>query len=178
MLIRLEADRPEIDPTAFIAATAVLTGRVRIGPGSNVWFGTVIRGDVADIIAGADTNIQDLTMVHADEGLPTTIGDRVTVGHRAIIHGCTLEDECLVGMGAVIQNGARIGTHAIVASGSVVREGFVLSPGMLAVGVPARVKRPVTPQEIELIRAITRTYSERARRYRETARVSRNRPDA
>lgn len=165
MIHTLRCVTPEIAADAYIAPSATLIGRVKIGAGANIWFGTVLRGDMDEIIVGAGTNIQDLTMVHVDDNTPCIIGERVTIGHRAIVHGCVLEDECLVGMGAVIQNRARIGRHALVGSGSVVREGFQVPPGKLAVGVPAIIKRDLTPDEIEMILRIGRTYAERGRLY-------------
>jgi carbonic anhydrase/acetyltransferase-like protein (isoleucine patch superfamily) len=154
----------------YVAPNATVVGKVTIGRGSSIWFNTVLRGDMDAITVGEDTNIQDLTMVHVDHDTPARIGNRVTIGHRAIIHGCSLEDECLVGMGAIVQNRARIGTHSLVASGSVVREGFEVPAGMLAAGVPVVVKRELIPEEIELIRTIARNYAERGRLYLREAR--------
>lgn len=166
MIIRFQGHAPDISPDAFIAPGATVIGRVKIGRGSSVWFNTVLRGDMDYISVGEETNIQDLTMVHVDTDTPTVIGHRVTIGHRAIIHGGILEDECLVGMGAIIQNRARVGSHSIVASGSVVREGFQVPPGTLVVGVPAVVKRSLTPAEIDSILRGNRGYAERGRLYR------------
>jgi len=132
-----------LDPTVFLAPGAIVCGDVVIGAGSSIWFHTVIRGDSELIRIGAHTNVQDLTMVHVDEGCPAILGDRVTIGHRAIVHGCTIEDECLIGMGAVVLSGARIGTGSLVAAGSLVRERQVIPPGSLVMGAPARVVGPV-----------------------------------
>lgn len=165
MIHRLLADTPVLGEGVYVAPDAVLIGKVAIGRGSSVWFNTVLRGDMAAITVGEETNIQDLTMVHVDHDTPTTIGSRVTIGHRAIVHGCTLEDECLVGMGAIIQNRARIGTHSLVASGSVVREGFEVPPGKLVAGVPAVIKRDLLPEELAMLRRIAANYAERARLY-------------
>jgi len=166
VIIRFQGHAPDISPDAFIAPGAAVIGRVKIGRGSSVWFNTVLRGDMDRISVGEETNIQDLTMVHVDTDTPTIIGRRVTIGHRAVIHGGILEDECLVGMGAIIQNRARVGSHSIVASGSVVREGFQVPPGTLVVGVPAAVKRSLTPAEIDSILRSSRGYAERGRLYR------------
>ena len=144
MIIELQGNKPQIDENTFLASTATVVGRVTIGPGSSIWFGSVLRGDIESISIGNDTNIQDLTMVHADLGIPTRIGDRVTVGHRAILHGCTVEDETLVGMGAIVQNRAIVRSHSIIASGSVVREGFEVPANTLVAGVPAKVIRELT----------------------------------
>ncbi len=165
MIAALSGIRPVIAPDAYIAPNATIIGRVTVGSGSSIWFNTVLRGDMDAITVGTDTNIQDLAMVHVDDKTPCIIGSRVTIGHRAIVHGCVLEDECLVGMGAVIQNRAHIGRHSLVASGSVVREGFTVPPGKLVVGVPAVVKRDLTAAEIELILHISRNYAARGRQY-------------
>jgi len=138
---------PKIDKTAFVAPTAVVMGDVTLGPESSVWYTSVLRGDMAPIVIGARTNIQDGTIVHVDAGFPCTIGERCGVGHKAILHGCTVEDECLIGMGSVLLNGVRIGTGSVVAAGAVVPEGMQVPPGSLVMGVPAKVRRPVTQAE-------------------------------
>jgi gamma-carbonic anhydrase len=143
---------PTVDPSAFVDASAQVIGDVHIGPESSVWMNVVIRGDVNDIRIGARSNVQDLTLVHVmRETNPTVIGDNVTIGHSAVIHGCTIEDRCLIGMGAVLLNGCRIGTGSIVAAGAVVPEGLQIPPGSMVMGVPARVKRPLTREEDESI---------------------------
>ena len=144
--------RLRFDPTTFIAPGAVVTGDVTLGARVSVWFGTVVRGDSDRVEVGDDTNLQDLTLVHQDEGMPAIIGARVTVGHRAIIHGCTIEDDCLIGMGAILLSGARIGTGSLVAAGSLVKEGQVIPPGSLVVGAPARILGPVKAVHQEAIR--------------------------
>lgn len=150
---------------AFVADNATLTGDVTLGPGANIWFGCVLRGDDAPIVIGADTNVQDLSMVHADPGVPNRIGARCTVGHRAILHGAEVEDECLIGMGAILLGGSRIGRGSIVGAGAVVREGMVVPPGSLVVGVPARIVRPVAPEALDAILESARDYREQATRY-------------
>ncbi len=141
-------------------------GDVTLGPGASVWYGTVLRGDMDRIEVGENTNLQDGTIVHVDAGLPALIGARVGVGHRAILHGCTVEDECLIGMGSVLLNGVVVGTGSVVAAGAVLREGMVVPPGSVVMGVPGRVVRPVD----ETLRArITETwqhYVAEARRHR------------
>ncbi len=165
MLLKFQDRNPTVGRNVFIAPNATVIGRVTLGDSSSVWFGSVLRGDVDSITIGAETNIQDLTVVHADADTPTRVGNRVTVGHRAILHGCIVEDECIIGMGAVVQNRARISSHTIVASGSVVREGFEALPGVLLAGVPARVKRELTDIEIDYINELAETYMGRARLY-------------
>ena len=144
--------RLRFDPSAFIAPGAGVTGDVTLGARVSVWFGTVVRGDSDRVEVGDDTNLQDLTLVHQDEGMPGIIGSRVTVGHRAIIHGCTIEDDCLIGMGAILLSGARIGAGSLVAAGSLVKEGQIIPPGSLVVGAPARVLGPVKAVHQEAIR--------------------------
>jgi carbonic anhydrase/acetyltransferase-like protein (isoleucine patch superfamily) len=134
---------PVIHPTAFIAPGADVLGDVRLGPEASVWYQCVLRGDIAAIAVGARTNVQDLTMVHVDEGFPCTVGAGVGVGHRCILHGCTIEDDCLIGMGSVLLNGVRVGTGSVIGAGAVVPEGMEIPPGSLVLGVPARIKRPV-----------------------------------
>lgn len=135
--------RPRIDPSAFVAPSADVVGDVTLGRETSVWYGCVLRGDIAPIRVGEQTNIQDLTVVHVDVDSPTVIGSRVGIGHRAIIHGCTIEDGCLIGMGAIILSGARIGEGSLVAAGAVVTEGAEVPPGSLVIGVPGRVVRQV-----------------------------------
>ncbi|MBK6494174.1 MAG: gamma carbonic anhydrase family protein [Gemmatimonadetes bacterium] len=138
-----EFGQPTIDPGAWVAPGATVVGDVEIGADSSIWYGCVLRGDNDRIVIGRATNIQDLTMVHVDAGVPCRIGDRVSVGHRAILHGCTVMDGALIGMGAILLNGAVVEAGAIVAAGALVPEGRVIPAGMLAVGSPARATRPV-----------------------------------
>ncbi len=134
---------PTLDPTAFIAPGASVMGQVTLGAESSIWYGSVLRGDMAPIEIGAQTNIQDLTLVHVDAGMPCRIGARVGVGHRVILHGCTVEDECLIGMGSIILSGAVIGRGSVIAAGALITEGTVVPPGSVVMGVPGRVARPV-----------------------------------
>ncbi|MFG2825740.1 gamma carbonic anhydrase family protein [Kitasatospora sp. NPDC048365] len=138
---------PEIDPSAFVAPTAVVIGAVRLGPRASVWYQAVLRGDAEAIAIGADSNVQDNCTVHADPGFPVRVGDRVTVGHNAVLHGCTVEDDVLVGMGARVLNGARVGTGSLIAAGTVVPQGADIPAGSLVAGVPGKVKRPLTAEE-------------------------------
>jgi carbonic anhydrase/acetyltransferase-like protein (isoleucine patch superfamily) len=118
-------------------------GDVTLGEDSSVWYGAVLRGDMDAIVVGAQTNLQDGAIVHVDDGFPCIVGARVGVGHRVILHGCTVEDECLIGMGSVLLNGVRIGTGSVIAAGAVVPEGMTVPPGSLVMGVPGRIVRPV-----------------------------------
>jgi carbonic anhydrase/acetyltransferase-like protein (isoleucine patch superfamily) len=165
MLLRFQNHEPRLGRGVFIAPDATLIGRVELGDRASIWFGSVLRGDVDSITIGPETNIQDLTVVHADADTPTRIGGRVTVGHRAILHGCRVDDECIIGMGAIIQNRALVGSHAIVAAGSVVREGFEVPAGTLAAGVPAVVKRDLSEAEMDYISELAEIYLGRAELY-------------
>lgn len=146
---------------AFAADNATLTGEIELGEGASVWFGCVLRGDDAPLSIGAETNVQDLTMIHADPGVPNRIGARVTIGHRAILHGAEVEDECLIGMGAILLGGSRIGAGSIVAAGAVVKEKLLVPPRSLVVGVPARIVRELGEEER---RAIVRSAAEYRRK--------------
>lgn len=158
-----------IDPSAFIAPGAVVLGDVTLGPHSSVWYACVLRGDMAAIVVGENSNVQDGTIVHVDEGKPARIGARVGIGHRAVIHGCTIEDECLIGMGSVLLNDVHIGTGSVVAAGALVTEGTRVPAGSLIVGVPARVVRPVDSALRERIRHTWEHYVAQAERHRARA---------
>lgn len=132
--------RLDVHSRAWIAPGAVLVGDVSVAEDASVWYGCVLRGDLEPVRVGRATNIQDLTLVHVDRQLPAIIGDNVTVGHRCVIHGCVIEDEALIGMGAVLLSGSRVGSGALVAAGAVVREGFEVPAGAIAAGVPAEIK--------------------------------------
>ena len=155
-----------IDPSAFIAPGAVVLGDVTLGPHASVWFGCVLRGDMAPIVVGESSNVQDGTIVHVDEGKPALIGARVGIGHRAVIHGCVIEDECLVGMGSVLLNDVRIGTGSVVAAGAVIPEGTQVPPGSLVMGVPGRVARAVDAALQQRIRDTWEHYVGQAERHR------------
>lgn len=159
--------RPDlIDPTAFVAATAVVLGDVTILAEASVWFGAVVRGDMAAIRIGSQTNVQDGCILHADPGFPCTLGNGVTLGHGAIVHGATVEDDCLIGMRAVVMNGAKVGRGSIVAVGSVVTEGTEIPPGSVVMGQPAKVKRDVTERDRERIRHAAEHYVAAGRAYK------------
>ena len=147
-----------VNPTAFIHPLAVILGDVTLGARVSVWPTAVLRGDSDSISIGDDSNVQDGTIIHADHGVPTTIGSRVEIGHRAIVHGSTIEDDCLIGMGAILLNGVHVGTGSIVGAGAVVREGMRIPPNSLVLGVPGRVTRETTPDERERIKSTVEAY--------------------
>jgi carbonic anhydrase/acetyltransferase-like protein (isoleucine patch superfamily) len=158
---------PTVDPSVYVAPGAFIIGDVVIGPESSIWFGTVVRADVHYIRIGAQTNIQDQCVLHVTRGTHAlNLGNRITVGHRAIIHGCTMEDGCLIGMGAVLLDGCHVGAEAIVAAGAVVAEGSHIPPRTLAMGVPAEPLREVNDKELARARASTSHYIELAEIYR------------
>jgi len=163
---RLLANRFDLHPTAWIAPGAIVVGDVTLGPDASIWYGCVIRGDLEPIVVGAATNIQDLTLVHTDHELPARIGSRVTIGHRCVIHGCTVADDALIGMGAVLLSGCRVGRGALVAAGAVVREGFEVPDGAIAAGVPAKLLGEVDPAMRERMRKGMETYRACAAAYR------------
>lgn len=146
MILRpFQGKSPKINPTAFIAENAVIIGDVTIGPKASVWYHCVVRGDTNHIVIGAETNVQDGTIVHAETvNGPTLIGKRVTIGHNAIIHGCIIEDECLIGMGAIVLSYSKIGKGSLVAAGALIKEHEVVPPGTIMAGLPAKPRGSVT----------------------------------
>ncbi|MDX6267685.1 MAG: hypothetical protein QOD70_2425 [Frankiales bacterium] len=152
MRISVGGSSPEVDPTAWVAPDAVLAGAVTIGPEASVWYATVIRGDGDAIRVGARSNIQDGCVLHTDPGLQLVVGEGVSVGHRAVLHGCVVEDDVLIGMGAIVMNGAHIGTGSVLAAGALVTEGTKVPPRSLVVGAPAKVRREVSADELEMVR--------------------------
>jgi carbonic anhydrase/acetyltransferase-like protein (isoleucine patch superfamily) len=164
-LYRLGDLAPSLAPGAWAAPSADLIGDVRLGPRASVWFGAVIRADNTPILVGEDSNIQDGAIGHSDPGFPLTVGARVTVGHQAILHGCTIADDCLIGMAARILNGAVIGSECIVGAGALITEGKNFEPGSLIVGAPARVVRQLTDEERQALRISAEHYAEKAQRY-------------
>jgi carbonic anhydrase/acetyltransferase-like protein (isoleucine patch superfamily) len=157
--------RPQLGPSAWAAPSADLIGDVRLGEHASVWFGAVIRADNTPILIGEDSNIQDGAIGHSDPGFPLTIGARVTVGHQAILHGCTVADDCLIGMGARILNGAMLETECLVGAGALITEGKSFPAGSLIVGSPARAIRQLTDQEKQGLRVSAAHYAEKAARY-------------
>jgi carbonic anhydrase/acetyltransferase-like protein (isoleucine patch superfamily) len=158
---------PRVAPSAYVDPGAAVIGDVTIGERSSVWPSASVRGDISAIEIGEETSIQDGTVVHTDAKYPAIIGNRVTVGHMAVLHGCTVEDEVLIGIGAIVLNGARIGKGAVVAAGALIPEDAEIPAGMLAMGVPAKPKRPVSEDERERFRQNVKNYITRAREYLE-----------
>ena len=162
----LDGVAPCVDASAWIAESAEVIGHVTLGADASVWFGCVLRGDTEHMTVGEGSNIQDLSVLHADVGQPLTIGRHVTVGHKVMMHGCTIGDESLIGIGAVVLNGARIGKNCLVGAGALVTEGKEFPDGSLIVGSPARVARQLTPEQIEGLRHSAQHYIDNARRFR------------
>ena len=154
--------RPSIAPSAWVAPGAFVIGDVRLGEGSSVWYGAVLRGDTEPVRIGARTNVQDGCVLHADPGFPATVGEGCVVGHNTVVHGCEVGDGCLIGMGATVLNGAKIGAGSIVAAGAVVPEGCEFPPGSLIVGIPAKKVGDVTDEQTRDVERGAREYVERA----------------
>ena len=157
-LVTLGRYRPDVAGTAFIAPGAVLIGRVTIGAEASVWYGAVLRADRDTIVVGERSNVQDGCVLHADPGMPLSVGSDVTIGHNATLHGCTIEDLVLIGMGAVVLNGARVARHSIVAAGTVLTEGQQVPEGVLVAGVPGKVRRDLSEAERAAIESNAATY--------------------
>ncbi|MFJ3656353.1 gamma carbonic anhydrase family protein [Streptomyces nigra] len=167
LVMGIAGREPRIDGSAFIAPTASVIGDVTLEAGASVWYGAVVRGDVEAISVGEQANIQDNCTLHADPGFPVRVGARVSVGHNAVVHGATVEDDCLVGMGATVLNGAVIGAGSLVAAQALVPQGMVVPPGSLVAGVPAKVKRPLTEGERQGVTLNGTMYAELAKAHRE-----------
>jgi carbonic anhydrase/acetyltransferase-like protein (isoleucine patch superfamily) len=171
MIIEHGGHRPLLGDGAWVAQNATVIGDVVLGARASIWFGAVVRGDVEKIRIGADSNIQDLSVVHVDSGgFPTLVGDQVTVGHRVILHGCTIGSLALIGMGSIVMNGADIGAETIIGAGSLVSPGTKIPSGVLALGSPCKVRRTLTEAEKASIRDSARRYAGYGARYREDQR--------
>ena len=162
----LDGTQPRVADSAWVADSAQVMGNVVLGEDSSVWFGTVIRGDTETITVGRGSNIQDASVLHADIGKPLTIGDNVTVGHQVMLHGCTIGDESLIGIGAIVLNGAKIGRHCLVGAGALVTEGKAFPDGSMIIGSPAKAVRQLTPEQIEGLKLSAQHYMDNARRFR------------
>ena len=166
MIQEFEGKKPQVHETVFVAATAEVIGDAVIGEGSSVWPGAVIRGDLAPIRIGENSSMQDNCVIHGDPGILTTIKDFVSIGHGAIVHGATVGSNCIIGMGSILLNGCDIGENSIVGAGAVVKEGEKIPPKSLAVGIPAKVVRSLTEEDIQKIRQNALEYVELAKKHR------------
>ena len=165
-IYQLGEHAPQIHDTAFVADSADVIGRVHLAEDTSVWFGVVVRGDTDDIRIGRGSNIQDNSVLHTDEGIELVIGENVTVGHQCMLHGCTIGDGSLIGIGAIVLNGAKIGRGCIVGAGALVTEGKEFPDGSMIIGSPAKAMRQLTPEQIEGLRRSALHYTENAERYR------------
>ena len=172
-LYRLGADAPQIPASAYVVPEATLIGKVILGERASVWFGAVIRGDNEPIVIGAASNVQEGAVLHVDPGFPLTIGAEVTVGHQAMLHGCTIGDGSLIGIQAVVLNGARIGRDCLIGAGAIVTEGKQFPDRSLILGAPAKVVRELSEEEVARLRQAAADYARRSERYKsELARVA------
>jgi len=163
---QLDDISPEVHPSAFVADSAQVMGKVTLAEDSSIWFQAVLRGDNERITIGAGSNVQEGSVLHTDMGSPLILGERVTVGHGVVLHGCTVGDESLIGIGAVVLNGAVIGKHCLVGAGALVTEGKHFPDGSMILGSPAKVVRQLTPEQIEGLRRSAANYVQNARRFR------------
>ncbi|MDI6756417.1 MAG: gamma carbonic anhydrase family protein [Endomicrobiia bacterium] len=170
MIKQFDGHIPSISPSAYVADEAVVIGKVIIEKDASVWPGAVLRGDVEDIIIKEGSNVQDGALVHTNYGSPTIIGAGVTVGHGAVVHGAAIDDDCLIGMGAVLLDRVKVGRGSIIGAGAVVAEGSEIPPGKLVLGVPSKVVRDITPEEISKIKANAEDYKRLTRLYKKTCR--------
>jgi carbonic anhydrase/acetyltransferase-like protein (isoleucine patch superfamily) len=167
-LYELDGLAPRLADTAWVADNAQVIGNVELGEDSSVWFGVTVRGDTETITVGKGSNIQDGSVLHADVGMPLTVGDNVTVGHKVMLHGCTIGDESLIGIGAIVLNGAKIGKNCLVGAGALVTEGKEFPDGSMIIGSPAKAVRQLTPEQMEGLRQSARHYIENTQRFRHT----------
>ena len=165
-IYELDGVAPSMADTAWVADSAQVIGNVVLGDQASVWFGTVVRGDTERISIGAGSNIQDTSVLHADIGKPLVIGERVTVGHQAVLHGCTVGDESLIGIGAIVLNGAKIGKNCLVGAGSLVTEGKEFPDGSMIMGAPAKLVRQLTAEQMASLRDSAQHYIDNAQRFR------------
>lgn len=170
-IISVGGHTPQVDPGAFIASGATLVGDVRVLKGASVFYGCVLRAEAAPITIGEDSNVQDNTVMHTDEGKPVVIGARVSIGHQALIHGAIVDDDVLIGMHATVLNDAHVGTESLVAAGAIVLEGTEIPPRSLVAGVPAKVRREMTDDGVEKVRQNAQSYLRLSALHRDTAEV-------
>jgi len=165
-IYELDGMTPQLAESSWVADSAEVMGNVHLAEDTSIWFGAVLRGDNDPITIGAGTNVQDGSVLHSDFGQSLTLGERVTVGHKVMLHGCTVGDESLIGIGAVVLNGARIGRNCLVGAGALVTEGKEFPDGSMIIGSPAKAVRQLTPEQIEGLRRSAEGYVENARRFR------------
>ena len=164
-IYELDGKAPQLGEGVWVADSAQVIGDVVLGAHASVWFGAVIRGDNETIRIGRNTNVQDLSVLHSDRGQPLTLGDNITIGHQVMLHGCTIGDESLIGIGAVVLNGAKIGRNCLVGAGALVTEGKEFPDGSMIIGSPAKAVRELSPEHIEGLRQSARHYMDNARRF-------------
>lgn len=165
-IYRLAEHSPRVAPTAWVADSATVLGRVELAEGASIWYGSVLRGDNDRIHVGRNSNVQDGSVLHTDDGIPLTLGEQVSVGHQCMLHGCTVGDGTLIGIQSVILNRARIGRHCIVGAGALVTEGKEFPDGAMILGAPAKLVRMLTPEEVARLVGIAAHYVEQAERHR------------
>ena len=165
-IYELDGQAPKVAASAWVADSAQVIGQVDLADAVSVWFGTVIRGDAEQIRIGRGSNVQDGSVLHADPGVPLTIGENVSIGHQVMLHGCTIGDGSLIGIGAVVLNHAKIGKNCLVGAGALVTEGKEFPDGSMILGSPAKVARPLTPEQMAGLQQIARHYVENAARFR------------
>ena len=166
VILPFDGHEPDISADAWVAPNASVIGKVRIAADANVWFGAVLRGDIDEIVLGERSNLQDNAVIHTEAGNPTIIGTDVSIGHAAVVHGCVVEDGCLIGMNATVLNGAVIGANSLVAAGAVVLEGTVVPPRSLVAGIPGKVRRELTDEEVAGLLGNSARYVPRSKIYR------------
>ncbi|MFJ9867006.1 gamma carbonic anhydrase family protein [Streptomyces sp. NPDC101165] len=167
LIVGIGGKEPRLDADVFVAPTASVVGDVTLHTGASVWYGAVLRGDVERITVGAQANVQDNVTLHADPGFPVSVGERVSIGHNAVVHGATVEDDCLIGMGATVLNGAVIGAGSLVAAQALVPQGMVVPPGSLVAGVPAKVRRTLSEEERQGVTLNGTMYAELAKAHQD-----------
>jgi carbonic anhydrase/acetyltransferase-like protein (isoleucine patch superfamily) len=166
MIYDFEGNTPKIDPNCWVASNAVIIGKVELKKDSNIWFNSVLRGDVEPITVSEGSNIQDGTVIHTDPGCPTIIGKNVTIGHLVMLHGCIIEDDCLIGIGSTILNKAKIGKNSIIGANALVTENKIIPERSLVLGSPGKIIRQVTDKEIESIKENARHYVDNYKKYK------------
>ena len=165
-LYQLDDFQPAVAATAWVADSAQVIGNVTLGDHTSVWFGVVIRGDTSTISVGKGSNVQDNSVLHADHGMPLVIGEGVTVGHQVMLHGCTVGNNCLIGIGAIVLNGAKIGNNCLVGAGALVTEGKEFPDGSMIIGSPAKAVRMLSPEQMQGLKMSAESYIANARRYK------------